>query len=145
MVDKVNGGGKADANPNAWRFEADPAAAVAGADFVQESAPERLDVKQPLLARLQDPTHLSLDPAIRGQTLSAVAWLKGSAGRLSAKAHQRMRRSVRATTATPVTAWKRRMLTASGSPDALSAASPEPAIARIAAAVTQCIVRATEP
>jgi carnitine 3-dehydrogenase len=45
-------GGKADADPNAWSFEADPVAAVSGADFVQESAPERLEIKQGLLARL---------------------------------------------------------------------------------------------
>ncbi len=45
-------GGRADADPRAWRFEPDPAAAVAGADFVQESAPERLPIKQELLARL---------------------------------------------------------------------------------------------
>ncbi|MDQ0393320.1 3-hydroxyacyl-CoA dehydrogenase NAD-binding domain-containing protein [Labrys monachus] len=37
------------ADPTAWRFEADPAAAVAGVDFVQESTPERYDVKQKLL------------------------------------------------------------------------------------------------
>ena len=52
---------------------------------VSTSAPALCQrVVESLLARLQDPTHLSLDPAIRGQTLSAVAWLKGSAGRLSA-------------------------------------------------------------
>lgn len=45
-------GGKADADPNAWSFEADPVAAVSDADFVQESAPERLEMKQGLLARL---------------------------------------------------------------------------------------------
>jgi 3-hydroxyacyl-CoA dehydrogenase len=40
------------ANPDGWRFEADPAKAAEGADFVQESAPERLEVKQPLLAAI---------------------------------------------------------------------------------------------
>jgi carnitine 3-dehydrogenase len=45
-------GGQADADPSAWTFDADPAAACAGCDFVQESAPERLDIKQPLLARI---------------------------------------------------------------------------------------------
>ncbi|MBR0649402.1 3-hydroxyacyl-CoA dehydrogenase [Roseomonas terrae] len=45
-------GGKADADPTAWTFHADPAAAAEGADFVQENAPERLEVKQPLLARI---------------------------------------------------------------------------------------------
>ncbi|MFO0124165.1 MAG: hypothetical protein ACK520_17095, partial [Inhella sp.] len=52
---------------------------------VSTSAPALCQrVVESLLSRLQDPTHLSLDPAIRAQTLSAVAWLKGSAGRLSA-------------------------------------------------------------
>lgn len=37
------------ADPKAWRFEADPVKAVAGADFVQENAPERYAVKQQLL------------------------------------------------------------------------------------------------
>lgn len=45
-------GGRADADPAAWTFDADPAAACAGCDFVQESAPERLDIKQDLLARI---------------------------------------------------------------------------------------------
>jgi 3-hydroxyacyl-CoA dehydrogenase len=35
-----------------WRFEADPVAAVQGADFVQESAPERYDAKQALLPKI---------------------------------------------------------------------------------------------
>jgi 3-hydroxyacyl-CoA dehydrogenase len=42
-------GATADADPSRWRFERDPVAAVAGADFVQESAPERYAVKQALL------------------------------------------------------------------------------------------------
>jgi len=45
-------GGRADADPEAWSFDPDPAAAAAGCDFVQESAPERLPIKQELLARL---------------------------------------------------------------------------------------------
>lgn len=40
------------ANPDAWRFEPDPAKAAEGVDFVQESAPERLEIKQPLLAAI---------------------------------------------------------------------------------------------
>lgn len=40
------------ADPDGWRFEADPAKAAEGADFVQESAPERLEIKQPLLAAI---------------------------------------------------------------------------------------------
>jgi carnitine 3-dehydrogenase len=37
------------ARPDAWRFVRDPVAAVEGCDFVQESAPERYEVKQGLL------------------------------------------------------------------------------------------------
>ncbi|MCK8787227.1 3-hydroxyacyl-CoA dehydrogenase NAD-binding domain-containing protein [Roseomonas sp. NAR14] len=40
------------ADPTRWRFEPDPARAVEGAGFVQESAPERYAVKQALLPRL---------------------------------------------------------------------------------------------
>jgi 3-hydroxyacyl-CoA dehydrogenase len=40
------------ADPTAWRFAADPEEAAAGADFVQENAPERYEIKQPLLRRL---------------------------------------------------------------------------------------------
>jgi 3-hydroxybutyryl-CoA dehydrogenase len=64
-------GGKADANPNAWRFEADPVTAVAGADFVQESAPERLEVKQPLLARID--AALPADVVIASSTSGLLA------------------------------------------------------------------------
>lgn len=45
-------GGRADADPDAWTFDADPARACAGCDFVQESAPERIGIKQDLLARI---------------------------------------------------------------------------------------------
>jgi 3-hydroxyacyl-CoA dehydrogenase len=38
-----------DADLARWRFEADPVAAVQGCDLIQESAPERYEVKQPLL------------------------------------------------------------------------------------------------
>jgi 3-hydroxyacyl-CoA dehydrogenase len=47
-------GGHADADPANWRFEADPVRAVEGADFVQESAPERIAVKQALLPPICD-------------------------------------------------------------------------------------------
>lgn len=40
------------ADPTAWRFEPDPVRAVEGAGFVQESAPERYDVKKALLPKL---------------------------------------------------------------------------------------------
>jgi 3-hydroxyacyl-CoA dehydrogenase len=42
-------GATAGASPENWRFEPDPVAAVAGTQFVQESAPERYEVKQQLL------------------------------------------------------------------------------------------------
>lgn len=42
-------GAKADASPDNWSFHTDPVAAVAGAQFVQENAPERYEVKQQLL------------------------------------------------------------------------------------------------
>jgi 3-hydroxyacyl-CoA dehydrogenase len=42
-------GATADADPGKWRFETDPVKAVEGAQFVQESAPERYEVKASLL------------------------------------------------------------------------------------------------
>lgn len=41
-----------DASPDRFRFERDPVAAVNGAEFVQESAPEREDLKVDLFERL---------------------------------------------------------------------------------------------
>ena len=41
-------------DPDAMTFCADPAEAVGGASFVQESVPERLDVKHALYARIED-------------------------------------------------------------------------------------------
>ena len=41
-----------DASPDRWRFQADPSAAADGADFCQESAPERYEIKIELLRRL---------------------------------------------------------------------------------------------
>lgn len=40
------------ASPDAWRFHAAPEAAVAEVEFVQENAPERLEVKRDLYARI---------------------------------------------------------------------------------------------
>ncbi|MCW3475719.1 3-hydroxyacyl-CoA dehydrogenase NAD-binding domain-containing protein [Limobrevibacterium gyesilva] len=45
-------GATEDADPARWRFEPDPVRAVEGAQFVQESAPERYEVKQALLPRI---------------------------------------------------------------------------------------------
>jgi carnitine 3-dehydrogenase len=56
--------GMADAaSPDAWRFHATVEDAVAGADFVQENAPERLAVKRDLLARI--------DPVLREDAILA--------------------------------------------------------------------------
>ncbi|HEY0835057.1 MAG TPA: 3-hydroxyacyl-CoA dehydrogenase NAD-binding domain-containing protein [Azospirillum sp.] len=44
----------ANADPAAWRFHADPRAAVAGAEFVQESGPENADIKRALYAEIED-------------------------------------------------------------------------------------------
>ncbi|HEV2672983.1 MAG TPA: 3-hydroxyacyl-CoA dehydrogenase NAD-binding domain-containing protein [Aliidongia sp.] len=41
-----------DASPDRWRFFSDPVAATDGADFVQESAPERYEIKLELLEHL---------------------------------------------------------------------------------------------
>lgn len=45
-------GAVAGADPTAWRFEPNPVLAVEGAEFVQESAPERYDIKMALLPKL---------------------------------------------------------------------------------------------
>lgn len=45
-------GATADADPTRWRFEADPAKAVEGTEFVQESAPERIEIKHKVLSTI---------------------------------------------------------------------------------------------
>ena len=45
-------GSAPNADRSSWSFHADPAEAVLGASFVQENAPERLNVKRELLGRL---------------------------------------------------------------------------------------------
>ncbi|MBR0659621.1 3-hydroxyacyl-CoA dehydrogenase NAD-binding domain-containing protein [Neoroseomonas oryzicola] len=64
-------GGKPDADPTAWTFDADPAKAAAGCDFVQESAPERLEIKQDLLARIDGA--LPADVVIASSTSGLLA------------------------------------------------------------------------
>ena len=64
-------GGRPDADPAAWTFHADPVAALEGADFVQESAPERLDIKQDLLARID--AALPADVVIASSTSGLLA------------------------------------------------------------------------
>lgn len=54
------------ADPGRVRFHADPAEAAAGAEFVQESAPEHLDVKQSLYAEVN--AALSQDAILASST-----------------------------------------------------------------------------
>src|SRR5215207_3600538 len=44
----------ADASPDAWRFVASPEDAVADAEFTQENAPERIQIKRELYARIDN-------------------------------------------------------------------------------------------
>lgn len=64
-------GGRADADPDAWTFHADPVEALDGADFVQENAPERIDIKQDLLARID--AALPADVVIASSTSGLLA------------------------------------------------------------------------
>ena len=64
-------GGRLDADPKAWTFHADPVAALDGADFVQESAPERIEIKQDLLARID--AALPADVVIASSTSGLLA------------------------------------------------------------------------
>lgn len=64
-------GGNPDADPHAWTFDADPARACAGCDFVQESAPERIEIKQALLARID--AVLPADVVIASSTSGLLA------------------------------------------------------------------------
>ncbi len=64
-------GGRPDADPKAWTFHPDPVAALDGADFVQESAPERIEIKQDLLARID--AALPADVVIASSTSGLLA------------------------------------------------------------------------
>ena len=55
-----------EADPTRWSFEPDPVKAVSGCDLVQESAPERYEVKQPLLRAI------SARPTSSRRTISAT-------------------------------------------------------------------------
>jgi 3-hydroxyacyl-CoA dehydrogenase len=61
----------AGADPARWRFEADPVRAVEGADFVQESAPERYEAKHALLPRIA--SALPADVVIASSTSGLLA------------------------------------------------------------------------
>lgn len=52
-----------DASPESWSFTTDPAAAVSEAEFVQENAPERAEIKRALYA--------AIEPALPPQTILA--------------------------------------------------------------------------
>jgi carnitine 3-dehydrogenase len=58
------------ASPDGWRFHATPEDAVAGADFVQENAPERLPVKRELFARID--TVLRADAVLASSTSGLI-------------------------------------------------------------------------
>ena len=68
-------GAAADADPARWRFEADPVAAVQGCDLIQESAPERYEVKQPLLRAISAalPADVLIASSSSGLLLSRLA------------------------------------------------------------------------
>lgn len=66
----------ANARPDAWRFVRDPVAAVEGCDFVQESAPERYEVK------------LALLPAISAALPERVVIASSSSGLLISRLRQ---------------------------------------------------------
>ncbi|MBN8890425.1 MAG: 3-hydroxyacyl-CoA dehydrogenase [Rhodospirillales bacterium 70-18] len=63
------------ADPANWRFEPDPARAVAGCDFVQESAPERYEVKQALLPAIAAvlPAHVVIASSSSGLLISRLS------------------------------------------------------------------------
>jgi 3-hydroxyacyl-CoA dehydrogenase len=71
----------AGASPDAWRFVASPEAAVAAADFVQESAPERLPIKRDLYARIDTALR---DDAILASSTSGLLMSEIQAGFRSA-------------------------------------------------------------
>lgn len=60
----------ADASPDRWHFHASPEKAVAGADFIQENAPERLPVKRDLFARID--TSLRPDAILASSTSGLI-------------------------------------------------------------------------
>lgn len=58
-----------------WRFESDPVRAVDGAEFVQESAPERYEVKRELLPRIAAvlPEHVVIASSSSGLLISRLS------------------------------------------------------------------------
>jgi carnitine 3-dehydrogenase len=67
-------GMKPGASPEAWRFTTDPAAAVREAEFVQENAPERVEIKRALYAAIEDalPAATILASSSSGLMMSAL-------------------------------------------------------------------------
>jgi carnitine 3-dehydrogenase len=68
-------GARTDADPTNWHFEADPVLAVDGADFVQENAPERYEVKQALLPPIAAvlPAHVVIASSSSGLLISRLS------------------------------------------------------------------------
>jgi carnitine 3-dehydrogenase len=64
----------AHANPDAWTFTTDPAEAVFQAQFVQENAPERANVKRELYAAIESslPDHAILASSSSGLVMSGL-------------------------------------------------------------------------
>ncbi|NJQ01714.1 3-hydroxyacyl-CoA dehydrogenase [Streptomyces sp. PLAI1-29] len=67
------------ASPDRLTFTADPAAAAAGADFVQENGPEREDLKQALFAELDAAARPGVPLASSTSGLAATAIARGCA------------------------------------------------------------------
>ncbi|MEP9353495.1 3-hydroxyacyl-CoA dehydrogenase NAD-binding domain-containing protein [Xanthobacter sp. KR7-65] len=68
-------GGEAWIEPKAWHFEPDPVKAVAGADFVQENAPERYELKQKLFPAIDAvlPPEVVIASSSSGLLVSRIA------------------------------------------------------------------------
>jgi 3-hydroxyacyl-CoA dehydrogenase len=68
-------GATADADPMRWSFEPDPVKAVQGVDFVQESAPERYEVKLPLLRAISAalPAEIIISSSTSGLLVSRLS------------------------------------------------------------------------
>jgi len=75
----------ANASPDAWRFVASPEEAVAGAEFVQENAPERLPIKRELYARIDNvlPSECVVASSTSGLIMSEMQAGLHSAGRFA--------------------------------------------------------------
>lgn len=68
-------GGEAWIDPTSWHFEPDPVEAVTGADFVQENAPERYELKQKLFPAIDAvlPPEVVIASSSSGLLVSRIA------------------------------------------------------------------------